>query len=69
MTQLQILKCLGASDMLPVLSPDIIAFNLGMSRPHVNRLLSEDLREEGYVERVERGKYKLTEKGQEFISH
>lgn len=49
-----------------VLTPAIIAHNIDYSREEVNRRLSE-LREHGFVERVERGKYRLTEPGEQYL--
>lgn len=50
-----------------VLSPAIIAYNIDKSREAVTRRLS-DLTEYGLTERVERGKYKITEEGKEYLS-
>lgn len=49
-----------------VLTPAIVAYNLEYSREEVNRRLSE-LTEHGYVERVERGKYRLTADGERYL--
>lgn len=45
-----------------VLTPAVIAYNTGYSRDEVNRRLTK-LEAEELVERVERGKYRLTEDG------
>lgn len=60
----QILELFHTSDL--VLTPAIIAYNIEYSREEVNRRLSE-LEEHGLVERVERGKYRITELGEEYL--
>lgn len=49
-----------------VLTPSIVAYNIEYSREEVNRRLAE-LEERGYVERVERGKYRVTSLGRQYI--
>lgn len=49
-----------------VLTPAIIAFNIDHSREEVNRRLTA-LEEHGLVERVKRGKYRLTELGERYL--
>lgn len=49
-----------------VLTPAIIAYNIDYSREEVNRRLTR-LEEAGLVERVERGKYRLTELGERYL--
>ncbi|QLD89451.1 ArsR family transcriptional regulator [Natronomonas salina] len=49
-----------------VLTPSIVAYNIEYSREEVNRRLAE-LEERGYVERVERGKYRVTALGRQYI--
>lgn len=49
-----------------VLTPAIIAYNIDRSREEVNRRLSQ-LQEEQLVERVERGKYRITALGEEYL--
>jgi DNA-binding transcriptional ArsR family regulator len=49
-----------------VLTPSIIAYNIDRSREEVNRRLSE-LEEHGLVERVERGKYRITDLGERYL--
>jgi predicted transcriptional regulator len=66
-TDVLILLALDSSSLIPVLSPTIIAYNLGMSREHVSRRLAE-LTDRDYVEKVEEGKYGLTETGATFLS-
>lgn len=59
-----ILQLLSASNL--VLSPAIIAYNLGYSREEVNRRLTT-LASYGLVERIERGKYRLAESGERYL--
>lgn len=49
-----------------VLSPSIVAFNTGYSKKEVNRRLIK-LEKHRLVDRVERGKYRLTEFGEEYL--
>lgn len=49
-----------------VLTPAIIAFNLEYSRGEVNRHLTR-LQEHGLVEKVDRGKYRLTAEGEQYL--
>jgi biotin operon repressor len=56
-----ILELLSSSDL--VLTPSVIGINLGYSREEVNRRIRE-LESRGYVTRIERGKYKISTKGQ-----
>lgn len=65
-TDVLILVALGSSDLIQVLSPTILAVNLGMSREHASRRLSE-LTDRGFVGRVEEGKYELSGKGRAFL--
>ena len=57
----EILALLDASGT--VLTPALISYDLGYSRESVNRHL-RDLEERDLVERVDRGKYRLSEDGQ-----
>ncbi|MFB6354091.1 MAG: helix-turn-helix domain-containing protein [Halobacteriales archaeon] len=50
-----------------VLTPAVIAHNLDYTRESVNRRL-RSLQEHGLVERVERGKYRLTELGAQYLN-
>lgn len=50
-----------------VLTPAIVAYNLDRSREEVNRRLTE-LTDCGLVERVERGKYRITAVGEQYLS-
>jgi predicted transcriptional regulator len=59
-----VLEILQSSGL--VLSPSIIAFNLDASREAVNRRLKE-LTEYGLVERIERGKYRITRNGETYL--
>lgn len=61
----EILELFHSSDL--VLTPSIIADNLEYSRGEVNRHLS-DLTDHGYAEKVTRGKYRMTEDGEEYLS-
>jgi predicted transcriptional regulator len=49
-----------------VLTPAVVAYNIGYNRDEVNRRLTK-LASEGLVERVERGKYRLTRRGERYI--
>lgn len=49
-----------------VLTPAIIAYNIDRSREEVNRRLSA-LEGHGLVERVERGKYRITPYGEQYL--
>lgn len=55
------------SDLIQILSPIIIADNLGMSREHASRRLAE-LTDKGYVNKLEDGKYGLSETGRSFLT-
>lgn len=50
-----------------VLSPSIIAYNLGKSREAVSRRLAE-LSNAGLVRKLERGKYEITSRGSNYLS-
>lgn len=62
-TDERILELLSTGMML---SPQVIAKNIGKSRSHVSRRLSE-LTDYGLVERVERGYYEITDLGEEYL--
>ena len=49
-----------------VLSPSIIGYNIGNTREAVGRRLS-GLSEYGLVERVDRGKYEITDLGEQYL--
>lgn len=49
-----------------VLTPSIIAYNIDYSRDEVNRRLAE-LERRGLVEKVERGKYRITAFGTQYV--
>ncbi|WP_396610648.1 type IV toxin-antitoxin system AbiEi family antitoxin domain-containing protein [Haloferax sp. S1W] len=49
-----------------VLTPTIVAHNIGRSREEVNRRLTE-LTEHGLVERPARGKYRITKFGEQYL--
>lgn len=59
-----ILRLFHSTDL--VLTPAIISYNIGYSREEVNRRLSE-LEDRGFVSRVERGKYRITDLGRQYI--
>ena len=61
----RILEALATSGL--VLSPSVIAFNIDKSRSEVNRRLSE-LVDRGFVERVKRGYYEITETGEQYLA-
>lgn len=61
-----IVVAMGSSDLLRVVSPTVIAFNLGMSRGHVSRRLGEMV-DHGFVRKIEDGKYELSDEGREFL--
>lgn len=50
-----------------VLTPSIIAYNTGYSREEVNRRLRE-LTDHSLMERVERGKYRITPHGERYLA-
>lgn len=60
----RILELFHSSDL--VLSPSIISYNLDYSREQVNRRLGV-LQENGFVDRVERGKYRITTQGEQYL--
>jgi biotin operon repressor len=60
----RVLELFHTSDL--VLTPAIIAYNIDYSRGEVNRRLAE-LETHGFVEKVERGKYRLTEQGEQYL--
>lgn len=60
----QILELFHSSEL--VLTPAIIAYNIDYSRGEVNRHLVE-LQNHGLVEKVERGKYRMTRKGDRYL--
>lgn len=61
----EILTLFHGTDL--VLTPAIVAYNLDHSREAVNRRLST-LADEGLVERVDRGKYRLTPIGEAYLA-
>jgi predicted transcriptional regulator len=66
-TQWRILKALDEPDMLEVQTPSVIAFNLDISQTWVNQQLSE-LVDQSLVEKVEKGKYRITDAGRREIN-
>lgn len=61
----EILELFHSADL--VLTPSLIAYNTGYSREEVNRRLGE-LTDHGLMERVERGKYRITEVGENYLA-
>ena len=61
----KILELFHTTDL--VLTPSIIAYNTGYSREEVNRRLGE-LTGRGFLDRVERGKYRITDFGRQYLS-
>jgi DNA-binding IclR family transcriptional regulator len=66
-TDVLLLVALNSSELLPVQSPTILAYNLGMSREHASRRLAT-LSDHGYVTKVEDGKYSVSDQGETFLS-
>lgn len=60
----EILALFGSSEL--ILTPAIVAVNLGYSREEVNRRL-RTLETNGLVERVERGKYRIEGRGERYL--
>ncbi|MFC6763602.1 ArsR family transcriptional regulator [Natrinema soli] len=60
----KILEIMHGSNL--TLTPSIIAFNTGCSQKEVNRRLIE-LADHGFVEKIERGKYRLTQRGEQYL--
>lgn len=59
-----ILELFHSSDL--VLTPAVVALNIDRSREEVNRHLGR-LEAHGLVEKVERGKYRLTRRGEQYL--
>lgn len=64
--QYRVLEGFADPEIITVLTPSIVAYNLGFSRTHASRSIDE-LQEHGLVEKVERGKYRATDRGRAFI--
>jgi len=60
-----ILQTLADSDL--VLTPAVLAYNLDISRDHVNRRLSK-FTEVGLVNRPDRGYYTISETGEQYLA-
>ncbi|MFB6253663.1 MAG: ArsR family transcriptional regulator [Halobacteriaceae archaeon] len=60
----QILELFHSTDL--VLTPSIIAYNIDYSREETNRRLTK-LANHDMVEKVDRGKYRITELGQQYL--
>ncbi|MDS0243817.1 MULTISPECIES: winged-helix domain-containing protein [Haloferax] len=61
----RILEVLSSSEL--VLSPTIIAENIDKSRAEVSRRLGE-LSDRDFVDRVRRGRYKISDLGNQYLS-
>ena len=61
----RVLEALDSSGM--ILSPAVIAINIEKSRDEVNRRLTI-LVEHGFVTRVQRGYYEITERGERYLT-
>jgi predicted transcriptional regulator len=61
----EILELLASSEL--VLSPSIIAYNLDRSREGVASRIAV-LTDVDLVEKVDRGKYRITEEGEQYLS-
>lgn len=61
-TDYRILTGLADAEELPVQSPAVIAKNLGKARPYVSERLGV-LVEQGLVEKIEDGYYRITDAG------
>lgn len=61
-SQYRILEAMADAEIVTVLSPSILAYNLDISRVHASRCLSE-LVENELVEQVDQGKYQITDAG------
>ncbi len=59
-----VLRLFHSKDL--VLTPAIIAYNIDYSREEINRRLAE-LEDRGFVARVERGKYHITDLGKQYV--
>lgn len=66
-TDVLLLVALDSSDLLPVQSPSVLSYNLGMTREHASRRLTT-LSDHGFVEKIEDGKYSVSERGEAFLS-
>lgn len=59
----EILQALDDATICDVLNPAILGWNLDYSRSYVSSRLKE-LAERGWVERVDEGRYRISERGQ-----
>jgi DNA-binding transcriptional ArsR family regulator len=57
----------GSDDALALGTPSVISFNIDKARSEVNHRLSV-LVDHGLVERVKRGYYKITERGEQYLA-
>jgi len=63
----RILEALADPDIIEVVTPSVIAYNLDLSRVHVSRRLREHV-DRGLVEQVDAGKYRITEAGRDAVT-
>jgi predicted transcriptional regulator len=63
----RILEALDDPEIMTVVTPSVIAYNLDLSRVHVSRRLREHV-ERGLVEKVDSGKYRITDKGRSVVT-
>lgn len=62
-----ILLAMNSSQVVRIYSPALIADNIPAERETVSRAIG-DLVELGLVEKVDRGKYRITEEGRAYLS-
>lgn len=65
-SQHRVLEALADGEQIEVLSPAVLAFNLGYERETASRACST-LVDRGLVERVDEGYYRITDRGRAFI--
>lgn len=61
-TDFRILEALADAEILAVQTPSTVAFNLGISRQYASQRLIR-LVERGYVEKLDDGYYRISERG------
>lgn len=62
-----ILLALDSSKIVRIYSPTLISDNIPASRETVSRALN-DLAEIGMVEKIDRGKYRITDRGRAYLA-
>lgn len=65
-TDLFMLISFNESNIFRIIGPTAIADNLDISRSHASKRISL-LVEHGFVEQLEDGKYRITDRGQSFL--